>query len=59
LAGIPAISVPCGFSEGKPALPIGLQFLGKPFDESILFQIAYAFEQNTDFHKKRPEFENV
>lgn len=51
LAGIPAISVPGGLSSEKN-LPIGLQFMGKPFDEGTLYQIAYAFEQATDFHKK-------
>ena len=53
LAGIPAISIPAGLSKstGKE-LPIGWQFLGKPFEEGTLYQIAYAFEQATDFHKK-------
>ncbi len=50
LAGIPAISVPCGVVKGN--LPVGLQFLGKPFDEGNLFRLAHAFEQSTDFHKK-------
>ena len=49
LAGIPAISLPCGVS-GK--LPIGIQFLAKPFEEGTLYRLAHAFEQNTDFHKK-------
>lgn len=53
LAGIPAISVPCGFS--KEGLPIGLQILTKPFDEETIFRAAYTFEQNTEFHKKRPK----
>ena len=52
LAGLPAISVPCGFSE--KGLPIGLQIIGKPFDEGEILQTAYTFEQNTDFHKKKP-----
>jgi aspartyl-tRNA(Asn)/glutamyl-tRNA(Gln) amidotransferase subunit A len=52
LAGIPALSMPCGFSAG--GLPIGLQLLGKPFDEGTLFKLAHAFEQNTDFHLKSP-----
>ena len=51
LAGVPAISIPGGFSETKQ-LPLGLQFLGKPFDEGNLFRLAHAFEQSTDFHKK-------
>ncbi len=55
LAGIPGISIPCGFAdtEGKK-LPIGLQLLGKPFQESQLLQIAHAYEQSTDWHKARP-----
>ena len=52
LAGIPGISVPCGFSSG--GLPIGLQILGRHFDEETLLQTAYQFEQATDFHKQRP-----
>jgi aspartyl-tRNA(Asn)/glutamyl-tRNA(Gln) amidotransferase subunit A len=52
LAGIPGISIPCGFS--REDLPIGMQILGKHFEEKRLLQIAYAFEQDTDFHLKRP-----
>ena len=52
LAGIPGMSVPCGFS--KQGLPIGLQLLGKHFDEEMLLKVAYNFEQATDFHKKKP-----
>lgn len=52
LAGIPGISIPCGFS--KEGLPVGLQILAKPFDEETMLRAAYAFEQNTDFHKKKP-----
>jgi len=52
LAGIPGISVPCGFSPA--GLPIGLQILGKHFDEEKLLRVAYHFEQATDFHKKKP-----
>ncbi len=51
LAGIPAISIPCGFSKEK--LPIGLQILGKPFAEETLLRIAYTYEQNTGWHKER------
>lgn len=52
LAGLPAISIPCGFStEG---LPIGLQILAKPFDEETIFRAAYSFEQSTDWHSKKP-----
>jgi aspartyl-tRNA(Asn)/glutamyl-tRNA(Gln) amidotransferase subunit A len=54
LAGIPGISVPCGFSS--QGLPIGLQLLGPPFAESEIFRAAYAFEQATDFHCRKPPF---
>jgi aspartyl-tRNA(Asn)/glutamyl-tRNA(Gln) amidotransferase subunit A len=55
LAGICGISLPCGFAEmeGKQ-LPIGLQLQGKALDEARILQIAYAFEQSTDWHKARP-----
>jgi len=52
LAGIPGISVPCGFSS--KGLPIGLQIMGRHFNEEMLLKIAYNFEQATDFHKKKP-----
>lgn len=53
LAGVPAISVPCGFTETE-GLPLGLQIIGKPFAESTLYRTAYAYEQATNHHKKRP-----
>ena len=55
LAGICAISLPCGFAavDGK-RLPIGLQLLGKAMDEARILQIAHAYEQSTDWHKHRP-----
>jgi Asp-tRNA(Asn)/Glu-tRNA(Gln) amidotransferase A subunit family amidase len=52
LAGIPGISIPCGFSEA--GLPIGLQLIGKHFDEATLLQIADAYQQATDWHVRRP-----
>jgi len=51
LAGIPAISLTCGFHDG---LPIGMQIMGKPFDEEALLRVAYTFEQNTDYRKRKP-----
>jgi aspartyl-tRNA(Asn)/glutamyl-tRNA(Gln) amidotransferase subunit A len=51
LAGVPGISVPCGFADG---LPLGLQIIGKHFDESTIYKVAYAYEQSTDFHKQKP-----
>ncbi len=52
LAGVPGISVPCGQSNG---LPLGLQIIGKHFDESTIYRVAHAFEQATDHHKAKPE----
>ncbi|WP_017434399.1 Asp-tRNA(Asn)/Glu-tRNA(Gln) amidotransferase subunit GatA [Saccharococcus caldoxylosilyticus] len=51
LAGVPGISVPCGFVNG---LPVGLQIIGKHFDESTIYRVAHAFEQATDYHKQKP-----
>jgi aspartyl-tRNA(Asn)/glutamyl-tRNA(Gln) amidotransferase subunit A len=57
LAGICAISLPCGFAEvGHRRLPIGLQLLGKSLDEGRLLQVAHGYEQSTDWHKARPTF---
>jgi aspartyl-tRNA(Asn)/glutamyl-tRNA(Gln) amidotransferase subunit A len=53
LAGIPGMSVPCGFS--KHGLPIGLQIMGNHFAEEMLFKVAHNFEQATDFNKKKPD----
>ncbi|MCD5325365.1 MULTISPECIES: Asp-tRNA(Asn)/Glu-tRNA(Gln) amidotransferase subunit GatA [Pontibacillus] len=52
LAGVPGISVPCGFS--KDGLPIGLQIIGKHFDEATVYRAAHAYEQATDFHTQKP-----
>ena len=52
LAGIPAISVPCGFST--MGLPIGLQIMGRPFDEPTVLRAAHAYEQATTWHTRRP-----
>ena len=53
LAGIPGLSLPCGFTT-SPKLPIGLQILGKPFGEETILKIAHAYEQSTDWHTQRP-----
>jgi len=52
LAGIPGVSIPCGFTKNN--LPVGLQILGKPFDEETILKVAYNYEQNTDWHKRKP-----
>ena len=52
LAGVPAISVPCGFTSNN--LPVGLQFIGNHFDEESILKIAYAYEQSSDWHRRKP-----
>ena len=52
LAGVPAISIPCGFENG---LPLGLQIIGNYFDESTIYRVAHAYEQATEFHKQTPQ----
>ncbi len=54
MTGLPALVLPCGFSAGPPALPIGLQLYGRAFDESTLFRVGHAYEQATDWHRRRP-----
>jgi aspartyl-tRNA(Asn)/glutamyl-tRNA(Gln) amidotransferase subunit A len=53
LAGLPGMSIPCGFDP--QGLPIGLQLIGNVLREDILFQVGYAYEQATEWHKKNPE----
>ncbi|MGA2774674.1 MAG: Asp-tRNA(Asn)/Glu-tRNA(Gln) amidotransferase subunit GatA [Candidatus Omnitrophota bacterium] len=55
LAGIPGISIPCGFT--KKGLPVGMQILGKPFDEEMLFRVAHTYEQNTEWYKLKPNLQ--
>ena len=52
LAGLPGLSLPCGFST--QGLPIGLQILGNHFQEERIFRVAYTYEQNTEFHRRKP-----
>ncbi|MFQ5813529.1 MAG: amidase family protein, partial [Anaerolineae bacterium] len=51
LAGICGISIPCGFADG---LPVGLQIMGDAFAEETVLRVAYAYEQATEWHKRRP-----
>ncbi len=53
LAGLPALSVPCGFDDA--GLPIGLQIIGKHFGEATVLRLGYAYEQATEWHTRRPE----
>jgi Asp-tRNA(Asn)/Glu-tRNA(Gln) amidotransferase A subunit family amidase len=52
LAGVPAISVPCGFSSG--GLPLALQIVGRPFGDADVMKAAHVYEQNTPWHTRRP-----
>ncbi len=51
LAGLPALSLPCGFADG---LPVAIQLVGRPFSENLLIAVGRAFQQGTDWHKRRP-----
>jgi aspartyl-tRNA(Asn)/glutamyl-tRNA(Gln) amidotransferase subunit A len=53
LAGLPALSLPCGF-DGD-GMPIGLQIIGKHFDEATVLRLAHAYEQATEWHKRKPQ----
>ncbi|HLS06780.1 MAG TPA: Asp-tRNA(Asn)/Glu-tRNA(Gln) amidotransferase subunit GatA [Bacillota bacterium] len=53
LAGLPSLSLPCGFTE-EEGLPLGLQMIGNHFAEQTIYRLAYAYEQATNHHKKRP-----
>ena len=52
IASVPAMSLPCGFDSN--GMPVGMQLIGRAFGEETIFKAAYTFEQNTDFHKQRP-----
>ena len=52
LAGIPAMSLPCGFVDG---LPVGMQLMGNYFDESRLLNVAHQYQQATEWHKQMPK----
>ena len=54
LANVPALSVPCGFTAN--GLPIGLQIAGRPFDESTVLRAGHSYEQETEWHSRRPDF---
>ena len=57
LAGLPAISIPCGFAKpenGNKEMPVGMQIIGKPFDEKSVLGVANAYEENTEWNEKKP-----
>ncbi len=56
LAGVPGISLPCGFAAG---LPVGLQLIGRPFDEGTILRVADAYQRVTDWHARRPHIAAV
>ncbi len=53
LTGLPALNVPCGFDPD--GMPIGMQIIGRPFDEATLFRAGAAFQEATDFHRRQPD----
>ncbi len=57
LAGVPGISLPCGFASSEEGMPIGLQLGGRPFEEATLLRLAHAYEQRTGWHKREPNWE--
>jgi aspartyl-tRNA(Asn)/glutamyl-tRNA(Gln) amidotransferase subunit A len=52
LAGLPGMSIPCGFVDEKP---VGLQLIGRAFDEATMLNVAHRFQQATDFHTRTPK----
>ena len=57
LVGLPAISVPCGFAkpkDGDKEMPVGMQIIGKPFDEKSVLGVANIYEENTEWNKRKP-----
>ena len=52
VTGMPAVSIPCGFSEG--GLPLGLQLAGRPLEDGVVLRLAHAYQQATDWHLRRP-----
>lgn len=62
LAGLPAISVPCGMvkpKDGDNLLPIGMQIIGKGFDEATVLNVANAYEQATEWHNAKPQLDKI
>ena len=54
MTGLPAITIPCGFTTSSPTLPLSIQFYGKPYGEATLLRVTHAYESVTDWHQRRP-----
>jgi aspartyl-tRNA(Asn)/glutamyl-tRNA(Gln) amidotransferase subunit A len=52
LIGFPAVSIPCGFTPS--GLPVGMQLIGKPWQEGLILAVAHAYQQATDWHRLLP-----
>ena len=59
MTGLPAITIPCGFTTSSPTLPLSIQFYGKPYDEATLLRVSHAYESVTDWHRRRPSLADV
>jgi len=57
LTGLPSLNVPCGFDQD--GLPVGMQIIGKPFDEATLFRVGHAYQGATTFHRRTPQLVQV
>jgi Asp-tRNA(Asn)/Glu-tRNA(Gln) amidotransferase A subunit family amidase len=55
LTGVPTLSVPCGFTSEN--LPVGMQVVGKPWNERLVLQAAWEYQQRTDWHLRRPKLQ--
>jgi aspartyl-tRNA(Asn)/glutamyl-tRNA(Gln) amidotransferase subunit A len=53
MSGLPAMSIPCGFSQG---LPVGMQLIGQAFDEQMILNVGYAYQSATAWHLEKPAF---
>ncbi len=53
LTGLPSLAVPCGFDDD--GLPVGMQIIGRPFNESTLYRVGHAYQHVTDWHTQAPQ----
>jgi Asp-tRNA(Asn)/Glu-tRNA(Gln) amidotransferase A subunit family amidase len=57
LTGVPAVALPCGFDSA--GLPLSLQLMGRPFEDATVLRAAHAYEQVTEWHRRRPRLDEV